>query len=46
MKVSIMAGKKDHIIVSGKTPSGAKILSVETVVPQQKNDHIAATLRK
>ena len=46
MKVSIMAGEKDHIIISGKTPLGAKALWVEMVTPQQKTEHIVPNLLK
>jgi len=46
MEVSIMAGKKDHIIISGKTPRGAKALWVEMVTPQHKIEHIVPNLLK
>ncbi len=46
MKVSIMAGEKDDIIVSGETPPGAKTLWVEMVTPQQKTEYIVPNLLK
>lgn len=46
MKVSIMAGEKGDVIISGETPPGAKALWVEMVVPQQKTEYIVPNLLK